>query len=53
VSVFGPSDPGRYRPWTRRGTVLQRGTSTAAVSPKEVIDATIDLLEERQLALFD
>ena len=45
VSVFGPTDPAVYRPWGRRATVLRHGDDTASVSPSEVAEAALELLE--------
>lgn len=45
VSVFGPTDPNRYRPYTKGGTVLRAGPSTADVKPADVVQAALDLLD--------
>ncbi|CAN5436385.1 lipopolysaccharide heptosyltransferase II [soil metagenome] len=39
VSVFGPTDPARFRPYTQHGIVLKRGGSTADVTLAEVEEA--------------
>ena len=47
VSIFGPEDPAVFRPWTKDGVVLKNSQSPADVSPSEVIDATMKLMEGR------
>ncbi len=44
VSVFGPTDPAVYRPYTDTGLVLKNGNLTTGVSPIEVIEAAEGLL---------
>jgi ADP-heptose:LPS heptosyltransferase len=39
VSIFGPTDPARFRPYTCDGVVLRRGNVTGNVSPGEVLAA--------------
>lgn len=43
VSVFGPTDPNLYRPFTDKGIVLCKGDDTENVSTDEVIQAAITL----------
>lgn len=45
VSVFGPMDPIRYRPYTPRGIVLREGGDPARVPSESVADAALALLE--------
>jgi ADP-heptose:LPS heptosyltransferase len=44
VSVFGPTDPAVFRPFTDRGTVLKQSERTADVSPQMVIEAAEAML---------
>ena len=44
VSVFGPTDPAVFRPFTTRGAVLRNGHETARVTPGEVLAAVRDLV---------
>ncbi|MEZ0326816.1 MAG: glycosyltransferase family 9 protein [Fimbriimonas sp.] len=44
VSVFGPTDPAIYRPYTDNGKVLRAGQKTADVKPEHVIKAARELL---------
>jgi len=44
VSVFGPTDPEVYRPWSPQATVLQAGTSAGLVDARQVVDATLKSL---------
>ncbi|MFY9234954.1 MAG: glycosyltransferase family 9 protein [Fimbriimonadaceae bacterium] len=44
VSVFGPTDPARYRPWTDRGRVLRNGRETSGTSVEDVLAAVDSLL---------
>ncbi|MBX3112707.1 MAG: glycosyltransferase family 9 protein [Fimbriimonadaceae bacterium] len=50
VSVFGPTNPGVYRPWSTQGTVLQAGASAGLVSPKTVVEAAVTALEKAACA---
>ncbi len=43
VSLFGPSNPDRFRPFTRRGAVLRKGADTGAIDPEDVIQAVATL----------
>lgn len=44
VSVFGPSDDQKYRPFTSLGRVLRHGNQTAAVTVDDVMEAAAALL---------
>ncbi len=44
VSVFGPTDPALFRPFTPQGRVLRRGTETSAVAPSEILAAVRELV---------
>ena len=44
VSVFGATDPGRYRPYTTMGRVLREGPDPAGVSPSAILEAARDLV---------
>lgn len=44
VSVFGPTDPNRYRPFTENGRVLRNGKSTRDVSVGQVTDTALEVL---------
>lgn len=44
VSVFGPTNPDSYRPYTDLGRVLREGTDPAAVAPAAILDAVRDLV---------
>ncbi|MCO5298142.1 MAG: glycosyltransferase family 9 protein [Fimbriimonadaceae bacterium] len=46
VTVFGPMDPARYRPYTHRGTVLREGGDPANVRPEAIAAAALAFLEE-------
>ncbi len=48
ASVFGPTDPAIYRPYTELGKVLREGNSTADVTPQQVIEAARELLTWRR-----
>lgn len=43
VSIFGPMDPRKFRPYTETGVVLRAGTDPAAVTPAQVIEAAAAL----------
>lgn len=45
VSVFGPTDPAVFRPYTRRGIVLRQGNRPDAVPPEAVVEAARQLVE--------
>ncbi len=44
VSVFGPTDPAEFRPFTPTGVVLHRGSSTALVDPSEIVSRGLELV---------
>ncbi|HLK14092.1 MAG TPA: glycosyltransferase family 9 protein [Fimbriimonadaceae bacterium] len=44
VSVFGPSDDRRFRPFTKEGVVLKSGATTAEIGAEEVLAAAERLL---------
>lgn len=44
VSVFGPSDDAKFRPFTTNGRVLRSGTETEAITVANVLAAVDDLL---------
>jgi ADP-heptose:LPS heptosyltransferase len=44
VSVFGRTDPRRFRPYTARGRTLREGFDTALVDPDAVATAAMELL---------
>lgn len=47
VSVFGPTDPATYRPYTKSGIVLKNGNDPDAVTTAEILDAVTKLREGR------
>lgn len=47
VSIFGPTSPATYRPWTITGTVLHNGPSVDDVSVEEAVDAVLGMVRER------
>ncbi len=49
VSVFGPTDPAHYRPYTKRGVVLREGTDPNAVEPAAILEAARRLLAEARV----
>lgn len=44
VSVFGPTDPNLFRPYSDRGVVLRESLSPADVPPSRILDAAEALL---------
>ena len=44
VSVFGPTNPATYRPYTVAGCVLREGRDPANVTPDTILDAVRDLV---------
>lgn len=44
VSVFGPTDPSAFRPFTAQGRVLRHDRDPGSVSPTEMLDAVKDLV---------
>lgn len=45
VSIFGPTDPDEFRPYTDRCTMLKEGEETAAVLPEQVVEAAHTLMQ--------
>ena len=39
VSIFGRTDPARFRPWTARGTVLRGGNTPGETSVTDILEA--------------
>jgi ADP-heptose:LPS heptosyltransferase len=50
VSVFGRTDPARFRPWTRQGIVLREGAETKNVTPSQIVQSVELLLEGSTVA---
>ena len=50
VSIFGRTDPARFRPWTKEGLVLREGRTTNAVHPEQVVESALVLLKESGVA---
>jgi ADP-heptose:LPS heptosyltransferase len=44
VSVFGPTDPAVFRPYTLRGRVLREGRVTENVAPEWIVEAARELM---------
>ena len=53
VSVFGRTDPARFRPYTKRGIVLREGIDTKAVMPEQIMNSVLLFLEGEGLASPD
>lgn len=51
VSIFGPTDPAEFRPYTNRGIVLKEGDKTEAVGPEQVVQAAHTLLQHNGASL--
>jgi ADP-heptose:LPS heptosyltransferase len=49
VSVFGPTQPQNYRPYTDRGIVLRGPEDTTNVPPDDVLAAALKLASHAQL----
>ncbi len=49
VSIFGPSEPDRFKPVVQAGIVLRNGTETAATKPEEVIAAVRGVLGNAEI----
>lgn len=47
VSIFGPTDPAEFRPYTSKGIVLRKGESPDLVTPDSVAAAAKELLTAR------
>lgn len=45
VSIFGPTDPAEFGPYTDRGIVLRQDQKTESVRPEEVLEAAHTLLQ--------
>jgi ADP-heptose:LPS heptosyltransferase len=45
VSIFGPTNPAVFRPWTDRGIVLHEGESPDLVRPEQILSAANEILE--------
>lgn len=50
VSVFGRTDPARFKPWSKKGIVLREGIDTKSVTPEQVVESVGMLLEGRRVA---
>jgi len=50
VSVFGRTDPQRFRPWGRNAIVLREGARTSEVQPGQVAAAALTVLEAKPVA---
>jgi ADP-heptose:LPS heptosyltransferase len=50
VSVFGPTHPPMYRPYTDRGILLRNGKETTGVEVPQVIEAATTLLQDVKLS---
>jgi ADP-heptose:LPS heptosyltransferase len=48
VSIFGPTDPRTYRPYSTHCRVLKEGNRTGDVPPTHVVEAATALLEARR-----
>lgn len=46
ISIFGPTHPTEFRPYTNRGVVLQNGMNPAQVMPDEVVAAGLELVRK-------
>ncbi|MBI1757339.1 MAG: hypothetical protein HY248_04640 [Fimbriimonas ginsengisoli] len=51
VSVFGPTRPEQYRPYTSNGIALREGPDPASVKPKAILEAAATLLGSHETAL--
>jgi len=47
VTIFGRTDPERFRPWGNDGIVLRDGLETKNVNPDQVVNAAMKLLEAK------
>jgi ADP-heptose:LPS heptosyltransferase len=41
VSVFGPTNPDKYRPWGARGALLRKGKMASEIKPSEVAQEAV------------
>lgn len=48
VSIFGPEDPSKCRPWGQNVTVLKEGRRTADVPPELAVSSVLSVLERRK-----
>lgn len=53
VSVFGPTNPNRFRPYTDQGIVLREGKRPDEVIPDQVIEAALKLAKEARAQIPD
>ncbi len=51
VSVFGPTPPERFRPWSTQAKVLRRGLLTENVTPEEILAAAMALVPNHAAVL--
>jgi ADP-heptose:LPS heptosyltransferase len=51
ISVFGPTDPARFRPYSDHGRVLQVGSETDSVSAEAILESVLEVLEGRGAAV--
>jgi ADP-heptose:LPS heptosyltransferase len=53
VSVFGPTDPAVFRPYSSHGTVLREGRETGNVDPEQVVRAARELVRREDASVSD
>lgn len=53
VSVFGPTDPAVFRPYSERARVLRRGTNPSEVPVSDILHAVAELVEGDVRAVSD
>lgn len=53
VSVFGPTPPERFRPYSDNAIVLKQSNSTASVTPDQVLSAVARLVPHHEPAISD
>ncbi len=53
VSIFGPTDPAVYRPFTSDGIVLKGARSTSEVDPEDVVSAAGSLRRRHSAKISD
>lgn len=51
VTIFGRTDPARFRPWTPFGRVLRASNDPADVPPDQVVQAASELMEAHESAI--
>ncbi|MBS1724974.1 MAG: glycosyltransferase family 9 protein [Armatimonadetes bacterium] len=44
VSIFGPTDPARFRPYSSKAKVLKNAAEPGSVSPDQVVSACMELI---------